>query len=164
MTLNKEQKTLLITSLLIISILLYTAFKKTPISIEDTSSATGEDAMYLLNDWKRNFESKDLEGITNLYSSQAILVSTFGGIMKGRNEIKDYFDDLFENDNLKVDFLGNPHIGVISDLTVFTGVYLFSYTKKGELVKVKARYSFLCKLFNGKLFIIKQHSSAFHQK
>ena len=163
MKLNKEQKVLLITSLLITSILLYSIFKK-PTTSEDTSSATGQDAMYILKDWKKNFESKNLEGITNLYTTEGILVSTFGGIMKGRKEIKDYFDDLFENDNLKVEFLGKPHIGVIGDLTVFTGVYLFSYTKKGEVVKVKARYSFLCKLFNGKLFIIKQHSSAFHQK
>lgn len=164
MKLTHEQKVLLITSFLITTILFYSIHKKPKTIVEETSSATGEQAMYILKDWKRNFEEKNLDGITNLYTSEGVLVSTFGSILKGRNEITDYFDDLFKNENLKVDFIGKPHIGIIGDLTIFTGVYVFSYTEKGSPVKVKARYSFLCKLFNGKLFIIKQHSSAFHEK
>jgi hypothetical protein len=164
MKLNNEQKVLIVSSLLIATVLFYSVLKNYVYDFEQTSSATGEDALYILKKWKEKFDNKDLEGITNLYSSEAILVSTYDGIMKGRNEIKDYFDDLFEKQNLKVEFIGKPHIGVVSDLTIFTGVYVFSYTNKdGSYVETKARYSILCKLFNGKLLIIKQHSSAFHK-
>lgn len=164
MKLNSEQKVILVSTLLIAIVVYYSVFKKQVYDFEETSSVTGKDALYILKEWKEKFDTKDLDGITNLYTSEAILVSTFDGIMKGRNEIKDYFDDLFEKQNLKVEFIGKPHIGVVSDLTIFTGVYVFSYTNKdGSYAETKARYSILCKLFNGKLFIIKQHSSAFHK-
>ena len=34
-----------------------------------------------LNNWKRNFDSKNLSGIVNSYQPNGILVSTFGDIL-----------------------------------------------------------------------------------
>lgn len=107
-----------------------------------------------LNNWKRNFDSKNL-GIVNLYSPNAILVSTFGDILEGREKIKDYFKGLFEKDNLMVTYLENPIVTKVDGSTMFTGVYAFSYTESGKKQSVKARYSFIVK--DG--LITKQHSS-----
>ena len=108
-----------------------------------------------LNNWKVNFDSKNLDGIVNSYSPNGILVSTFGDILEGREKIKDYFKGLFEKDNLMVTYLENPIVTKVDGSTMFTGVYAFSYTENGKKQSVKARYSFIIK--DG--FITKQHSS-----
>ena len=118
-----------------------------------------KDKKKILKQWKKNFDSKNLDGIVKTYTTKAILVSTFGGIIKGRDEIRKYFKGLFEKEKLSVDFIDKPHIGVIDDLTIFTGLYQFNYFEDGKMKKKKARYSILCRPFNGKLYIIKQHSS-----
>ena len=56
----------------------------------------------VLNNWKKNFDSKNLEGIVNNYSKDGILVSTFGDILSGREAIKEYFIGLFKKDQLSV--------------------------------------------------------------
>jgi hypothetical protein len=126
---------------------------------EQTSNIVGEDATKILKQWKKNFDSKNLDGIVKTYTTKAILVSTFGGIIEGREAIRKYFKGLFEKEKLSVDFIDEPHIGVIYDLTIFTGLYQFNYFEDGKMKKQKARYSILCRPFNGKLYIIKQHSS-----
>ena len=63
------------------------------------------EAKAVLNDWKKNFDSKNLDGIVNNYSQDGILVSTFGDILTGREAIKEYFIGLFKKDKLSVDYL-----------------------------------------------------------
>jgi len=109
----------------------------------------------ILEQWKSNFDSKDLTSIVNTYSSDAILVSTFGDILNGRDAIKGYFADLFKKDNLSVTYLSQPLVTKIDGSTMYTGFYEFSYTENGKKNGVKARYSIIEK--NG--MIIKQHSS-----
>ena len=125
------------------------------------SNLTGEDPSIILKEWKYCFDNKQLDKIVKLYSSKAILVSTFDSILEGHEKIKDYFKGLFDKDNLKVEFLEKPHVGKVGELTIFTGTYEFSFRKDGELKKVKARYSILCQRIKGRFRIIKQHSSAF---
>ena len=108
-----------------------------------------------LNEWKENFDSKDLENIVNTYSPNAILVSTFGDILQGRDAIKKYFEGLFKKDNLSVTYLDTPIETKIDGSTMFTGIYNFSYTENGKKVNAKARYSIITK--DGQ--ITKQHSS-----
>ena len=126
---------------------------------EETSNIVGDDAKKILEEWKKNFDSKNLDGIVKTYTTSAILVSTFGGIIKGRKEIRKYFKGLFQKEKLSVHFNDEPHIGVVDNLTIFTGLYTFNYFEDGKMKHQKARYSILCRPFNGKLYIIKQHSS-----
>ena len=49
---------------------------------EQTSNIVGEDATKILKQWKKNFDSKNLDGIVKTYTTKAILVSTFGGIIE----------------------------------------------------------------------------------
>ena len=113
----------------------------------------------VLNNWKKNFDSKNLEGIVNNYSKDGILVSTFGDILSGREAIKEYFIGLFKKDQLSVDYLDEPQVMELDGATTLTGLYQFNYSENGKMNNVKSRYSFICKKINGKVYIIKQHSS-----
>jgi hypothetical protein len=120
---------------------------------------SGDAVPKILKDWKYNFDNKRLEEITNNYTPDGILVSTFGDILNGRNEIKDYFSGLFEKDNLSVDYLGNPDVKDLKDVKVYTGLYQFNYLENGVMNNVKARYSFISQDIDGEIYIFKQHSS-----
>ena len=117
------------------------------------------EAKEVLNDWKKNFDSKNLDGIVNNYSQDGILVSTFGEILTGREAIKEYFIGLFKKDQLSVDYLDEPQVMELDGATTLTGLYQFNYSENGKMNNVKSRYSFICKKINGKVYIIKQHSS-----
>jgi hypothetical protein len=127
-----------------LGVAIYVYFKKTKAS-----------DLEALKNWKINFDSKNLDGIVNSYSTNAILVSTFGDILEGRTKIEEYFKGLFEKDNLMVEYLESPIVTKIDGSTMFTGIYEFSYTENGEIQSVNARYSFIVK--DG--LITKQHSS-----
>jgi hypothetical protein len=117
------------------------------------------EAKAVLNDWKKNFESKNLDGIVNNYSQDGILISTFGDILTGREAIKEYFVGLFKKDNLGVVYLGEPQIVNLNGSITLTGLYEFSYSENDKMTNVKSRYSFILKKINGKVYILKQHSS-----
>ncbi len=117
------------------------------------------EAKEVLNDWKKNFDSKNLDEIVNNYSQDGILVSTFGEILTGREAIKEYFIGLFKKDKLSVDYLDEPQVMELNGAITLTGLYQFNYSENGKMTNVKSRYSFICKKTNGKVYIIKQHSS-----
>lgn len=138
-----DKKTKIVLFLGLIAVASYVLFKSKKSAIET------------LYKWKENFDSKNLENIVNIYSSNAILVSTFGDILQGREAIKKYFVGLFKKDDLSVTYLDTPIETQIDGSTMFTGIYNFSYTENGKKENVQARYSIIVK--DGQ--IIKQHSS-----
>lgn len=136
----------------IVAVVGYFLFKK-------YNKITIAESKEVLNNWKKNFDSKNLEGIVNNYSKDGILVSTFGDILTGREAIKEYFIGLFKKDQLSVDYLDEPQVMKLDGATTLTGLYQFNYSENGKMNNVKSRYSFICKKINGKVYIIKQHSS-----
>lgn len=137
----------------IVAVVGYLLFKKY------NNKITIVEAKEVLNNWKKNFDSKNLEGIVNNYSQNGILVSTFGDILTGREAIKEYFVGLFKKDNLKVVYLDEPQIVNLNGSITLTGLYEFSYSENDKTTNAKSRYSFILKKINGKIYIIKQHSS-----
>jgi uncharacterized protein (TIGR02246 family) len=137
----------------VVAVVGYLLFKKYNNKVSDT------EAKAVLNDWKKNFDSKNLNGIVNNYSENGILISTFGDILTGREAIKEYFVGLFKKDNLGVVYLGDPQIVNLNGSITLTGLYEFSYSENNKMTNVKSRYSFILKKINGKVYIIKQHSS-----
>jgi hypothetical protein len=131
----------------------YLLYKKFYTKVSDFESKE------VLKDWKKNFDSKDIEAIVKNYSEDGILVSTFGDILTGRNAIKNYFIGLFKKDKLGVNYINQPQITDLNGATTLTGLYEFRYSEKGQMNKTIARYSFILKKINGKIYIIKQHSS-----
>jgi len=137
----------------VVAVVGYLLFKKYNNKVSVT------EAKAVLNDWKKNFDSKNLNGIVNNYSEDGILISTFGDILTGREAIKEYFVGLFKKDNLGVVYLGDPQIVNLNGSITLTGLYEFSYSENNKMTNVKSRYSFILKKINGKVYIIKQHSS-----
>jgi hypothetical protein len=80
-----------------------------------------------MKQWKNNFDSKNLDGIVKTYTTKAILVSTFGGIIEGRAEIKKYFTGLFKKKKLNESETKLLQSYVILSLFVFLGIYLIEH-------------------------------------
>jgi hypothetical protein len=152
-----ENRTKIVLGLAAAGVVAYLVFR--PKKSASQTNFSGDAVPKILKDWKDNFDNKRLEEITNNYTPDGILVSTFGDILYGRNEIKDYFAGLFEKDNLSVDYLGNPDIKDLKDVKVYTGLYQFNYSENGVINTIKARYSFISQDIDGKTYIFKQHSS-----
>lgn len=130
-----------------------------PIFYNEKHYSLEGESINILKQWKSNIDSRNIDGIINTYSENAILVSTFGDIIKGRKDIRVYFEELFKKDKLSVDYIGKPFVNSIENLKIYTGIYQFNYMENGKMNSVKARYSIISKPIAGKTYIVKQHSS-----
>jgi len=114
----------------------------------------------LLKTWKYCLIDKDMAGILDTYSPDAVLLGTFAtNIKQGRNIIGTYFEGLFKKKGLSVKFMPEDFINKFKDGAIISGIYTFSYDEGGKTHKVKARYTFACKYRNERHFIINHHSS-----
>jgi len=113
----------------------------------------------LLRNWEACLNNGDLDGIVDLYSSNAVLWGTFSNIIRDSPAlIREYFESLYSNQDLKVVF-GVSNVRTLEDVEIHSGEYEFSY-KDGEKVKCPARFSFvLNKDKDGQYKIIDHHSS-----
>ena len=137
-------------------------FKKRKIVDEKKYNVDGTDLnpYDLLNSWKKNIDTKNLDGIVNNYSQGAILLATFSeDIIFGSNAIRNYFDNLFKKQNLSVEFINPKFIQKFKKVFIVAGTYNFTYTENDIKKIVKARYTFVLEPINGELKIAKQHSS-----
>ena len=102
------------------------------------------------------FNSKNLNGILGCYREDAVLLSTFGeNIKSGREPMIPYFTDLFSKEQLSVKFNPSFVVEKMDCAMVMNGYYYFSYKENDEIVKIKARYTFVIE----NNLIITQHSS-----
>ena len=111
----------------------------------------------IIKKWEQCLVSKDLPGILDTYSVDAVLLGTFAkSIKQGKNELSIYFTRLFKYDKLTVGFQPNFWINNIDENSfILSGIYVFSFVENGKSKRIKARYTFAIK--NGK--IINHHSS-----
>lgn len=112
-------------------------------------------------DWAHGINSRNLLEIVSCYDVAGLLWGTFAKDLKaGHANIKKYFEHLFENEGLRVTFETGEtrHYGGIY---IRSGSYVFSYRKRGALVQVPARYSFVCKKERTGWYIVEHHSSEF---
>ena len=94
---------------------------------------------HLLNSWKKNIDTKNLDGIVNSYSQGAILLATFSeNIIFGSNAIRNYFDNLFKKQNLSVEFINPKFIQKFKKVFIVAGTYNFTYTENDIKKIVKA--------------------------
>lgn len=136
--------------------------KKRKLVDEKKSNIDGADSnpYELLNSWKRNIDTKNLDGVVNDYSEDAILLATFGKqILYGSKSIKGYFDDLFKKQNLSVEFINPDFVEKFKEVYIVAGVYNFKYRENNIDKVVKARYTFVLEPINGVLKIAEHHSS-----
>ena len=136
--------------------------KKNEVLNEKKSNIDGSDTnpYELLNSWKKNIDTKNIDGVVNNYSEDAILLATFGKqILYGSKSIRNYFIDLFKKKNLSVDFINPDFVEKFKEIYVVAGVYNFNYTENDVKKVVKARYTFVLEPINGVLKIAEHHSS-----
>jgi hypothetical protein len=99
------------------------------------------------------------EAMGNLYRRGAILLATFDPIVRGRDDITEYFDGLSCLEDLDVE-LNTWRAGGQGNLVWATGLYTFSSVEDGELVEVPARYTYVWKANRkGTYRIVNHHSS-----
>lgn len=112
-------------------------------------------------DWAFGVNQHNLLSVVGTYDSEGLLWGTFAKDLRtGHFHIRRYFEHLFELDNMKVQF-ETGETRQYHDIFIRSGAYVFSYRKKGGIVRVPARYSFVCKKEKTGWYILEHHSSEF---
>lgn len=114
-------------------------------------------------DWAQGVNFRNVSSVVGTYDSQGLLWGTFAkDLRSGHFHIRRYFEHLFELDRVSVHF-ESGETRQYHDIYIRSGSYRFSYWKKGVLVNVPARYSFVCKRERTGWYILEHHSSEFPQ-
>jgi MFS superfamily sulfate permease-like transporter len=112
-------------------------------------------------DWADGVNRHSLLSVVSTYHVDGLLWGTFAKDLRaGHFHIKRYFEHLFELDDVKVRF-ESGETRQYHDIFIRSGSYVFSYRKKGVVVRVPARYSFVCKKECTGWYILDHHSSEF---
>jgi MFS superfamily sulfate permease-like transporter len=114
-----------------------------------------------IKDWEYGVNRHNILSVVSTYDVEGLLWGTFAKDLRtGHFHIKRYFEHLFELEDLKVHF-ESGETRQYHDIFIRSGSYSFSYRKKGALVQVPARYSFVCKRERTGWYIVEHHSSEF---
>ena len=112
-------------------------------------------------DWEHGVNRRNLLSVVGTYDVDGLLWGTFAkDLRNGHFHIKRYFEHLFELDGLTVRF-DSGETRRYNDVFIRSGSYTFSYRRKGTLISVPARYSFVCKKERTGWYILEHHSSEF---
>lgn len=114
-----------------------------------------------IRDWGHSLKTNSVFNIISHYDYDALLWGTFADdLSKDKKSVEKYFEHLLKNKNLKVEF-GDYETRQYGDIFIQSGDYEFSFDKKNTLIKVPARYSFVCKKDKNSWKIVEHHSSQF---
>jgi hypothetical protein len=112
-------------------------------------------------DWSFGVNHHNLLSVVSTYDSEGLLWGTFAKDLRtGHFHIRRYFEHLFELEDVKVHF-ETGETRQYHDIFIRSGSYQFTYRKKGVLMHVPARYSFVCKKEKTGWYILEHHSSEF---
>lgn len=125
------------------------------------SATDKKDLDAFIRDWANGVNTRNLLTVVGTYDVGGLLWGTFAkDLRSGHFDIKRYFAHLFELEGLSVRF-DSGETRQYRDIFIRSGSYTFSYRKKGALVQVPARYSFVCKRERTGWYIVEHHSSEF---
>lgn len=109
----------------------------------------------LINLWAAAMNAADIEAVVKLYSPGAILIPSMSNeLKKNAKQIKEYLSYLLAKDRFKVEILEQVS-QKLEDITVASGIYIFSWNIKNKLHKVSARFTLVIQ--SG--LIMQHHSS-----
>ncbi|MCI0360866.1 MAG: hypothetical protein L0211_20505 [Planctomycetaceae bacterium] len=112
-------------------------------------------------DWAFGVNHHNLLSVVSTYDAEGLLWGTFAKDLRtGHFHIRRYFEHLFELDDVKVHF-ESGETRQYRDIFIRSGSYEFSFRKKGQTVRIPARYSFVCKKERTGWYILEHHSSEF---
>ncbi len=125
------------------------------------SATARKDLDAFIGDWADGVNRHNLLSVVGTYEVDGLLWGTFAKhLHAGHFQIKKYFEHLFGLEGLKVVF-DSGEIRQYGSIFIKSGAYTFTYRKKGLLVSVPARYSFVCKKERTGWYIVEHHSSEF---
>ena len=109
--------------------------------------------------WNAALATGDPQQVADLYAPDAVLLPTVSNqVRRSRAEIVDYFTQ-FLKDKPQGE-MRDQIVDVLDENTAInTGVYEFTLTKEGKQQRVKARYTYVYELRDGKWLIVNHHSS-----
>ncbi|WP_206784972.1 SgcJ/EcaC family oxidoreductase [Amycolatopsis sp. MtRt-6] len=114
----------------------------------------------LFPQWNAALANGDPQRVADLYAPDAVLLPTVSNeVRRSRAEIVDYFTKFLQSKPQGV--IEDEIVDVLdADTAVNTGVYEFTLTKDGKTERVRARYTYVYELREGKWLIVNHHSSA----
>jgi hypothetical protein len=133
--------------------LVYSSIQKNPADKKNLND--------FINDWAFGVNKHNILSVVSTYDYQGLLWGTFAKeLREGHNNIKKYFEHLFEMDRVSVQF-ETGEVRQYKDIFIRSGKYVFTYYKKDTRIEVPARYSFVCKKEKTGWYILEHHSSEF---
>jgi xanthine/uracil/vitamin C permease (AzgA family) len=125
------------------------------------SNCDRKDLDTFIGDWAHGVNNHNVGSVVGTYDAEGLLWGTFAKDLRaGHFHIRRYFEHLFELDDVKVHF-DTGETRQYRDIFIRSGSYTFSYRKRGALMHVPARYSFVCKKERNSWYIVEHHSSEF---
>ncbi|MBE8522120.1 SgcJ/EcaC family oxidoreductase [Amycolatopsis sp. H6(2020)] len=114
----------------------------------------------LFPQWNAALATGDPQRVADLYAPDAVLLPTVSNqVRRSRAEIVDYFTKFLQSKPQGV--IEDEIVDVLdADTAINTGVYEFALTKDGKAERVRARYTYVYELREGKWLIVNHHSSA----
>ena len=114
----------------------------------------------LFKDWNAALATGDPQKVADLYAPDAVLLPTVSNkVRHNRAEIVDYFAKFLKSKPQGA--IQDQAINVLDPTTALnTGVYEFTLTKDDKQQQVRARYTYVYELRDGKWLIVNHHSSA----
>jgi len=127
----------------------------------ENHSAEKKSLSQFICDWETGINSHNVLNVVGTYDVSGLLWGTFAKDLRvGHFHIKRYFEHLFELDRVIVHF-DSAEVRQYNDIFIQSGAYSFSFFKKEKVVKIPARYSFVCKKEKTGWYILEHHSSEF---
>ncbi|SDZ27369.1 conserved hypothetical protein [Amycolatopsis xylanica] len=119
-----------------------------------------QDVAALFPAWNAALATGDADKVADLYAPDAVLLPTVSDkVRTTRADIVDYFKHFLENKPSGT--IESEVISVLDqDSAINAGIYRFALTKDGKTQEVRARYTFVYELRDGKWLIVNHHSSA----
>jgi hypothetical protein len=97
----------------------------------------------IVNIWAQSIKRRSPELMASMYSNDAVLLATFTNLIEGKQGIREYFQDFLNREDLQCTITKNvTQLDYDRDTTISSGLYTFSFREYGQLVNVKARYTF----------------------
>jgi hypothetical protein len=109
----------------------------------------------IVENWVKSISKRDPNIQLSFYSNDSILIPTFDKICVGKNQIKEYFIDFLDKEDLKCEIVDNINQVYFDNVTISSGIYVFTFKENEKLNSVYARYSYVIR--NSR--IVNHHSS-----
>jgi uncharacterized protein (TIGR02246 family) len=108
------------------------------------SSGPKEDALLVVEQFKKAFDASDVEGVVKLFAPDAVFLGTVSPVLATKtDQIDKYFQGLRQFTPRSITIEEYSTIVVSENAVLFAGMDTFSQTKDGNVIKTPARFTML---------------------